>query len=171
MRTVYVSAGRTQWQETCQALQQMRSLRSFVLVLESTWFSESAGKLVSFLEPLRGLAVSPICRRGSGRDDLKPRNFNMLREYGNGNGQRHEHRFAEEPAGGSSSDEESCASLGSSQSSISETPGFSRAGMDVALRMGQWELRLPGQSYYAHELQKIGDDLRERGIDCWVSAV
>ncbi|KAJ5338149.1 hypothetical protein N7452_004877 [Penicillium brevicompactum] len=170
VRTVYVSAGRTQWQETCQALKQMSSLRSFMLVLESTWFSESAGKLVGFLEPLRGLAVGPICKRDLRRDDLGLRNFDVPREYG----REHGHGFAEESTGGSSSDEESCASLGSSQSSISETAaGFSRTRtiMDVALRMGRWELRLQGQSYYAHELQKIGDDLRQRGIDCLISAV
>ncbi|KAJ5863778.1 uncharacterized protein N7529_005694 [Penicillium soppii] len=59
VRAVYVSAGRAQWQETCGALVQINALRSFVLVLNSTWFSEGAGKLVGFLEPLTGLVVRP----------------------------------------------------------------------------------------------------------------
>lgn len=40
-------------------------------------------------------------------------------------------------------------------------------GVDAAL--ATWELRLQGQSYYAHEVSQVGDDLRRRGIDCWIS--
>lgn len=164
MRAVYVSAGRAQWQETCQALAHMSALRSFVLVLNSAWFSEDAGKLVGFLEPLRGLVVRPIRRRW----DLGANEGRAKKVDG--------YRFVEELAGGSSSDEESCGSL-SSQSSFSETfasiSGLTRYATNplMNLSMGKWELQLQGQSYYPHELEKIGDDLRQRGIDCWISAV
>lgn len=158
VRAVYVSAGRAQWQETCRALAQMSALRSFVLVLNSAWFSEGAGKLVGFLEPLRGLVVRPVNRRDWGADEGRARKVDGSYGYG-----------FEELAGSSSSDEESCGSL-SSQSSFSETfaSGLIRCTMDS---MGKWELRLQSQSYYPHELEKIGDDLRQRGIDCWISAV
>ncbi|OQE77751.1 hypothetical protein PENNAL_c0058G04882 [Penicillium nalgiovense] len=69
VRAVYVSAGRTQWIETCRAVSQLRSLRSFVLVLESNWFREPAEKLVGFLEPLRGVVITgPRRGWGYGRD-------------------------------------------------------------------------------------------------------
>ncbi|KAJ5163073.1 uncharacterized protein N7500_004903 [Penicillium coprophilum] len=160
VRAVYVSAGRTQWVETCRAVSQLESLRSFVLILESNWFSEPAEKLAGFLEPLRGLVVRPVSRRGwdwnFGRKDVELDDRNCgdrfrVRDLGFGDG--------------FSSDEDSCKSSGSDSAS------FSGDSTTVSGSHGSWELRLQGQSYYLHELDRIGVDLRRRGIDCWISAV
>ncbi|KAJ5095817.1 hypothetical protein NUU61_005173 [Penicillium alfredii] len=111
VRAVYVSAGRAQWLETCRALARLPTLRSFVLVLGSTWFSEPVEKLAVFLDPLRGLPVHDKTKTGSGRRAR------------------------------------------SSSSSAA------------------WELRLQGQAYYRHEITRVGEDLRRRGIECWISMV
>ncbi|KAJ5487679.1 hypothetical protein N7530_001979 [Penicillium desertorum] len=156
VRAVYVSAGRTQWIETCRAVSQLRSLRSFVLVLESNWFSEPVEKLVGFLEPLRGVVVTGS-RRWDGDGDA---NVNVdLDGYGSRS------RVRSVGCDGFSSDEDSCKSL-RSESSFSSVCDSSTSGS-----RGSWELRLQGQSYYLHELDRIGRDLRRRGIDCWISAV
>ncbi|CAG8312371.1 unnamed protein product [Penicillium salamii] len=151
VRAVYVSAGQMQWQETCQSLTQMSGLRSFTLALESTWFSESAGKLVGFLDPLKGLAVrsvnTSICS-GTGRS---PGKVNGSGEY---------YGFVEESVSSSEDASPGFRSL----SETSAVSGYTTG----ALAMG-WELRLHGQSYYPHELRRIGDGLRQRGIDCWIS--
>ncbi|CAG8186183.1 unnamed protein product [Penicillium olsonii] len=144
VRAVYVSAGRLQWQETCQSLMQMRALRSFTLTLENTWFSESAGKLVGFLDPLKGLAGRSVNGFGIGP--------------GTPNGSGEYYGSADESVGRSEG-----GSMGSR--SLSETS----AGSYTSTGALAWELRLRGQSYYPHELQKIGDDLRQRGIECWIS--
>ena len=67
---------------------------------------------------------------------------------------------------GFSSDEDSCKSLGSDSSSLS-----SGIGDSTTVSSGSWELRLQGQCYYTHELNRVGVDLRRRGVDCWISAV
>ncbi|CAG8008697.1 unnamed protein product [Penicillium salamii] len=153
VRAVYVSAGQMQWQETCQSLTQMNGLRSFTLALESTWFSESAGKLVGFLDPLKGLAVRSVNTSIFSGTETSPGKVNGSGEcYG----------FVGESVSIRSSED---ASPGfRSLSETSAVSGYTTG----ALAMG-WELRLHGQSYYPHELRKIGDDLRQRGIDCWIS--
>lgn len=157
MRAVYVSAGRAQWLETCRALTRLPALQSFVLILENSWFCEPVEKLPVFLEPLRGLRVN------------RPRCVNT------------EQSLSE----GSSSDGESSASSSSGSSTgMSLRPPTSARACSCRLLTdisktapfikedsGQttWELRLQGQSYYAHELWRIGEDLRRRGIDCCIS--
>lgn len=47
--------------------------------------------------------------------------------------------------------------------------GFSLEGFGE-ISVDKWKLQLQGQSNY-EELEGIGDDLRRRGIDCWMSAV
>ncbi|KAJ5514638.1 hypothetical protein N7463_004190 [Penicillium fimorum] len=164
VRAVYVSAGRAQWAETCRAVSQLESLRSFVLILESNWFSEPVEKLAGFLEPLRGMVVRPVSRRGW---DWDCRRDDVDVELDGGNcGDRFRIRdlgFGD----GFSSDEDSCMSVGSDSGS------FSSVGDSVTASgsRGSWELRLQGQSYYLHELDRIGVDLRRRGIDCWISVV
>ncbi|KAJ5774250.1 hypothetical protein N7457_009146 [Penicillium paradoxum] len=175
VRAVYVSAGRAQWIETCLALERLTSLRSFVLVLESNWFREPVEKLVGFLEPLKGMVIRPPGQR---RDWGRRRGVDY-QELDGGDG---DFGF-EDSAGSFSSDEESCGSLGSSRGSLSSFDGCPlspRSGLSkmrysappvVPGSMGSWELRLQGQSYYLRELDRMGDDLRRRGIDCWISAV
>lgn len=169
MRAVYVSAGRTQWTETCRAVSQLRSLRSFVLVLESNWFSEPVEKLAGFLEPLSGVVVRSGLRRergwdrdcGGKKDDV---DVGVDVEIG----------FQD----GFSSDEDSCRSLRSDSGSFASVGGYglnattttTTTAMASGSR-GSWELRLQGQCYYLHELDRIGVDLRRKGIDCWISAV
>ncbi|CAI7623822.1 unnamed protein product [Penicillium viridicatum] len=160
VRAVYVSAGRTQWTETCRAVSQLRSLRSFVLVLESNWFSEPVEKLAGFLEPLSGVVVRSGLRRdwdrdrdcGGKKDDV---DVDVDVEVGFSNG--------------FSSDEDSCKSLGSDSGSFSS--GVYDSNATATATTGSWELRLQGQCYYLRELDRIGVDLRRRGIDCWISAV
>ncbi|KAJ6171916.1 hypothetical protein N7470_000983 [Penicillium chermesinum] len=59
VRTIYVSAGRAQWLETCASLSHLPGLRSFTFILGSTWFSEPIEKLPVFLDPLRALTLPP----------------------------------------------------------------------------------------------------------------
>ncbi|KAJ5834514.1 hypothetical protein N7447_000540 [Penicillium robsamsonii] len=164
VRAVYVSAGRAQWAETCRAVSQLGSLRSFVLILESNWFSEPVEKLAGFLEPLRGMVVRPVSRRGW---DWDCKRDDVVVELNGGNcGGRFRIRdlgFGD----GFSSDEDSCTSLGSDSGSFSSVVD----SVTASGSRGSWELRLQGQSYYLHELDRIGVDLRRRGIDCWISAV
>jgi len=167
VRAVYVSAGHAQWLEACRMLNRLPALQSFVLVLGSSWFCEPVEKLPVFLEPLSGLRVD--CSRGLLRRTvgLDP----VLVE--------------------TSSDEESSSSSVSSSSSSSSPASsprpvlFSRAcscpqfasGMLADAKspskgdpvLASWELRLQGQSYYAHELARIGEDLQRRGIDCCIT--
>ncbi|CAI7620150.1 unnamed protein product [Penicillium crustosum] len=168
VRAVYVSAGRTQWTETCRAVSQLKSLRSFVLVLESNWFSEPVEKLAAFLEPLSGVVVRSGLRQGWDWDRDRDRggkkdddvDVDVDVELG----------FSD----GFSSDEDSCKSLGSDSGSFSSVGVYDSNAMTTAMASGSrgsWELRLQGQCYYLHELDRIGVDLRRRGIDCWISAV
>ncbi|KAE8132493.1 hypothetical protein BDV38DRAFT_261120 [Aspergillus pseudotamarii] len=55
VKTVYFSAGRQQWVETCKALTRMKGLQSFTLQLSGSWFCEAVEKIPVFLEPLRDL--------------------------------------------------------------------------------------------------------------------
>lgn len=170
VRTVYVSAGRAQWLETCRALARLPCLQSFVLILGNSWFSEPIEKLPVFLEPLRGLRVH------------RPRGFNGFERIA---------KLEQSLLEGSSSDEESSTSFNSSISPGTRFwgPATSRtcscpilsstnSRTDITapppipkVDRGQatWELRLQGQSYYLHELGRIGEDLRRRGIDCCIS--
>ncbi|KAJ5131045.1 uncharacterized protein N7515_007084 [Penicillium bovifimosum] len=164
VRAVYVSAGRAQWTETCLALSQLSSLRSFVLVLESNWFCEPVERLVGFLEPLRGIVVRSVGR-------------SWKREEIDAGVDGSEYRGHDSGSDGStgrlsfSSDEESCGSLGSSLSTVGGSCTKSRFAGALSRCVGKWELRLQGQSYYRNELDWVADDLRRRGIECWISAV
>ncbi|KAJ5992325.1 hypothetical protein N7451_008049 [Penicillium sp. IBT 35674x] len=187
VRAIYISAGRAQWVETCRALALLPTLKSFVLVLGRTWFSEPVEKLPVFLEPLRGLRVQQRSRSRTIRRQVK-----ALDEYELGSG---------------SSDEESSSSLSSSSSSSSSlsinvggsgSVTTARRGTSTILHsycsfysspplpstsdiipipfkkadgLAAWELRLEGQPYYVHELGRMGDDLRRRGIDCCISTM
>ncbi|PYH49070.1 uncharacterized protein BP01DRAFT_287939 [Aspergillus saccharolyticus JOP 1030-1] len=55
VKTIYFSAGRQQWVETCRAVTHMRGLQTFTLELDCNWFCEPVEKLPVFLEPLREL--------------------------------------------------------------------------------------------------------------------
>ncbi|GAQ07151.1 hypothetical protein ALT_4472 [Aspergillus lentulus] len=55
VKSVYFSAGRQQWVETCRALTRMEGLQSFTLQLMGNWFCEPVEKIPIFLEPLREL--------------------------------------------------------------------------------------------------------------------
>ncbi|PWY78549.1 hypothetical protein BO94DRAFT_497916 [Aspergillus sclerotioniger CBS 115572] len=55
VKTVYFSAGRQQWVETCRAVTGMQGLQTFTLQLSGSWFCEPVEKIPVFLEPLRGL--------------------------------------------------------------------------------------------------------------------
>lgn len=57
VKTVYFSAGRQQWVETCRALTRMKGLQSFTLQLMGNWFCEPVEKIPVFLEPLRELKL------------------------------------------------------------------------------------------------------------------
>ncbi|KAL4910863.1 hypothetical protein BDW74DRAFT_141999 [Aspergillus multicolor] len=57
VKSVYFSAGRTQWLETCNAVIRMKGLQSFTLQLSGSWFCEPVEKLPVFLEPLRELRL------------------------------------------------------------------------------------------------------------------
>ncbi|KAE8149361.1 hypothetical protein BDV25DRAFT_156448 [Aspergillus avenaceus] len=58
VKTVYFSAGRQQWIETCQAVTRMQNLQSFTLQLSGNWFCEPVEKIPVFLEPLRDLNLT-----------------------------------------------------------------------------------------------------------------
>ncbi|RAL11318.1 uncharacterized protein BO97DRAFT_406263 [Aspergillus homomorphus CBS 101889] len=55
VKSVYFSAGRQQWVETCRAVTRMQGLQAFTLQLSCNWFCEPVEKLPVFLEPLREL--------------------------------------------------------------------------------------------------------------------
>lgn len=55
VKSVYFSAGRQQWVETCLALTDMQGLQTFTLQLSGSWFCEPVEKIPVFLEPLRAL--------------------------------------------------------------------------------------------------------------------
>lgn len=190
VRTIYISAGRAQWLETCRALALLPTLKSFVLFLGRTWFSEPVEKLPVFLEPLRGLRVQQRSRLRTISRQVK-----ALDEYELESG---------------SSDEESSSSLGSSSnfsssSNLSIIVGGSRSvgspastGTSTILHsycsfyssppspstaniiplpfkkadgLAAWELRLQGQPYDINELGRMGDELQRKGIDCCISSM
>ncbi|KAJ5500298.1 hypothetical protein N7453_009349 [Penicillium expansum] len=173
VRAVYVSAGRTQWSETCRAVSQLGSLRSFVLVLESNWFSEPVEKLAGFLEPLRGLVVRPVSRRGWGWGSDRDRG----RDYWDCCGKKDDVGvdLDVELDGGGVVGSVRMRTLVRVWDRILGRflllGGYSNPTTTATVSRGSWELRLQGQSYYLHELDRIGVDLRRRGIDCWISAV
>lgn len=160
MRAVYVSAGRAQWLETCRALARLPALHSFVLVLGSGWYSEPVEKLPVFLEPLRGLPIQHS--RRNAKDAM---------------------RVKREMSRRSSSDDESWSplSVSSSPSLSSDSSPSPSVHPTIDLRdntydcsalcaPATWELRLQGQPYYVHELGRVSEDLRRRGIDCRISS-
>ncbi|KAJ9234107.1 hypothetical protein C8Q69DRAFT_271487 [Paecilomyces variotii] len=57
VKTIYVSAGRQQWLDTCKAITKMKNLQAFTLSLTGNWFSEPVEKIPVFLEPLRDLKL------------------------------------------------------------------------------------------------------------------
>jgi hypothetical protein len=63
VKSVYVSAGRQQWIETCTAVLRMKGLESFTLHLTANWFGEPVEKVPIFLEPLRRLDLKHPLRR------------------------------------------------------------------------------------------------------------
>ncbi|KAL4766014.1 uncharacterized protein BDW70DRAFT_127095 [Aspergillus foveolatus] len=81
VKSVYFSAGRQQWLETCGALTRMKGLQSFTLHLSGSWFCEPVEKLPVFLEPLRGLHL-PGRKRWEVRLPNQPY---YVEEVGNGN--------------------------------------------------------------------------------------
>lgn len=182
VRTVYVSAGHAQWLETCRVLNKLPELQSFVLLLGSSWFCEPVEKLPVFLEPLSGLSVNcprRLVRRTVGLD---PGLWEVSSDEESSSGSVTGSRYISS----SSSSTRSTSSAGASPSSsprpvlssrtcscpqfatgrVSEVKEFP-VKEDPAL--ASWELRLQGQSYYVHELGKIGEDLQRRGIDCCIT--
>ncbi|KAJ5103272.1 hypothetical protein N7532_003801 [Penicillium argentinense] len=172
VRTVYVSAGRAQWVETCRALMRLPALQSFVLVLGSSWFSEPAEKLPVFLEPLRGLRVQRPRRCGWEKLPLHTGS-------GSGSGSGSELRGS---SGSSASitriraetiglrSPVSCVCVRPLVSTGVVTDGVSSRTLPMKEEARPtWELRLQGQPYYLHELGRVGGDLRRRGIDCAIS--
>lgn len=182
VRAVYVSAGRAQWLETCRAVKQLPALRSFVLVLGSSWFSEPVEKLPVFLEPLGGLGVGGrkhLVLRDEMEMEIEDEDLMEGRSSLDEDGGSNESRASFESRASSSrltrSSASSLRSEGSACScfdaglsgSVDLMKSSAGTGVDAAL--ATWELRLQGQSYYAHEVGQVGDDLRRRGIDCWIS--
>ncbi|KAJ5947804.1 hypothetical protein N7466_000819 [Penicillium verhagenii] len=189
VRTIYVSAGRAQWLETCRALARLPTLQSFVLVLGDAWFCEPVEKLPGFLEPLRGLRVQR--RSGARAEDAE------VDEYELGAGGSDEESGLSLSSSLSSSSGFEIGVGGSDGGSISENTSVDR-GTSTILHsycsfysslpspsttdiiplpihktdgLAAWELRLQGQPYYVHELGRMGDDLRRRGIDCCISTM
>lgn len=178
MRAVYVSAGRPQWQETCRALARLPALRSFVLVLGTAWFCEPVEKLPVFLESLRGFRVNrsrtPVVTR-----------FDRLAGLQLDQGCAEESGSEDELVSRSSSTSNprsslwvptfsracSCPVLSTTESSLTDSPSPSPPSISMVSHVPPtWELRLQGQSYYPHELDRLGEDLRRRGIDCFISS-
>lgn len=161
VRAVYVAAGRAQWLETCRTLNCLPALRSFVLVLGSSWFSEPVEKLPIFLEPLRGLQIQRLqhCHRwGSTTLWLNPEPVKNL-SGAKLSGPSTTHVETNLPSSVSCS----CVDSLVSNEVVSD--------VSAPLTLPTWELRLQGQPYYLHELRQISDDLRRRGIDCAISMV
>ena len=174
MRAIYVSAGRAHWLETCRSLARLPALQSFVLMLGSSWFSEPVEKLPVFLEPLRELRIQRS-RKAMSRDCRGVDRVLTVTDS--------------DMSSGSSSDEESSSSSSSfsssnpetsmlpcyySYSSLPTTTSLADVSMPVSVPKADpahatWELRLQGQPYYEHELDRLGDDLQRRGIDCYIS--
>ncbi|KAJ5649453.1 uncharacterized protein N7484_003176 [Penicillium longicatenatum] len=187
VRAIYISAGRAQWIETCRVLALLPTLKSFVLVLGRTWFSEPVEKLPVFLEPLRGLRVQRRSRAIS-------RQVEAVDEYELGSGSSDEESSSSLRLGSRSSSSSSSSlsiNVGGSGSASSKgtstilhsycsfysSPPSSTSADTVPLPINKadglaaWELRLQGQPYYVHELGRMGDDLRRRGIDCCISTM
>ncbi|KAJ6110636.1 hypothetical protein N7486_002871 [Penicillium sp. IBT 16267x] len=193
VRAIYISAGRAQWLEACRALGRLPTLTSFVLVLNRTWFSEPIEKLSVFLEPLRGLRVQR-------RSRTIGRQVKGIDEYELGSGSSDEESSSSLSSSSSSSSSlslsvnvggngsasvSSTASKGTSTilhsycSFYSSPPSASSPSTTDIIplpinkpdRLAAWELRLQGQPYYVHELGRMGDDLRRRGIDCCISTM
>ncbi|KAJ5601993.1 hypothetical protein N7510_011527 [Penicillium lagena] len=167
VRAVYVSAGRAQWLETCRTVRRLPALKSFVLVLASTWFCEPVEKLAVFLDPLKEILAhkhihNPIYglvddTTFCSEDELLLLDSDV------------EH---DSDSSGSYRWRSSPSSLSSLSLSLDDAPSKNedlRCCNDDSLCI--WELRLQGQSYYGHELKHVEEDLRRRGIGCWISAV
>lgn len=76
VKSVYVSAGRQQWIDTCHAIRRMKGLEEFTLHLTANWFSEPIEKIPAFLEPLRGLSLSHSPKsRGRWKIHLPPQPY------------------------------------------------------------------------------------------------
>lgn len=173
VRAVYVSAGRCQWQETCRVLTRLPALKSFTLVLGNTWFCEPIEKLPRFLEPLRGLRV----------DRPRASRFDRLAIFEQQDQGFEETGSDDELVSSSRSNLRAGSSLWvstfpracscpvlSTESSTDTTPPSPSPISKVPHAPPTWELRLQGQSYYRRELDRVGEDLRSRGIDCYISS-
>lgn len=159
-----------------------------MLVLGSSWFSEPVEKLPVFLEPLGGLEVvwgrGRVGKNAVLRDKVEievEEDMMEWRESLDEEMSSSESRASFESSSSSSRLARSSASSLRSEGSacscfdfgvtrpVGVTKGDTDTSVDTAL--ATWELRLQGQSYYAHEVSQIGEDLRRRGIDCWISTV
>lgn len=174
VRAVYVSAGRAQWLETCRALTRLPSLQSFVLILSSNWFSEPIEKLPVFLEPLCGLRINRP-RGGGGFNGLAALEQNLSEGSGSDEDSSTSTSFttsansALETQFWTSSASRACScSLRSTDTPLTGTTPPAPVSKTDRVQ-ANWELRLQGQSYYMHELGRVGEDLRRRGIDCCIS--
>jgi hypothetical protein len=173
VRTVYVSAGRAQWLETCRVLKRLPELQSFVLLLGSSWFCEPVEKLPVFLESLSGLIVNcprRLVRRTVGLDPgLWEVSSDEESNSGSVTGSSSISNFSSTSSTGTSPSSSSRPVLSSWTCSC---PRFSTKKVSEVKEnpaLASWELRLQGQSYYVHELGKIGEDLQRRGIDCCIT--
>ncbi|KAJ5389891.1 uncharacterized protein N7496_000959 [Penicillium cataractarum] len=184
VRAIYVSAGRAQWLETCRSLKQLPALRSFVLVLGSSWFSEPVEKLPVFLEPLCGLHVIQGKRKTALVREKVDMGMDLMDwRKGSGSSSSSDEEMSSRVSFESSSSSRLTGSSASSLRSEGSACSFFDSGLtrlmdskddtdrDVDTDLATWELRLQGQSYYSHEVGQIGDDLWRRGVDCWISTV
>ncbi|KAJ6131415.1 hypothetical protein N7523_001875 [Penicillium sp. IBT 18751x] len=187
VRAVYVSAGRVQWLETCRMLKKLPALQSFVLVLGSSWFCEPVEKLPVFLEPLIGLRVN--CPRGLVRRPvgLDPELWEISSDeesassLESGSGSGPESGFNSSPSSFSLTSRVGVNPISGPRPVLSSRsyscPQLARGKLQEKqnlpvkedLALASWELRLQGQSYYANELGKIGEDFQRRGIDCCIT--
>jgi hypothetical protein len=136
-----------------------------VLVLGNNWFSEPVEKLPIFLEPLRGLTIQRPRHASGGWSDDSISSKAGRKDSSSSEGLdliRITHGY--EPS----------LRLSPASCSACLRPLVSaEAVSDISAPLGRpaWELRLQGQSYYVHEMGRVGDDLRRRGIDCVISVV
>ncbi|EPS30271.1 hypothetical protein PDE_05222 [Penicillium oxalicum 114-2] len=194
-RAIYVAAGQVPWQETCRAVKNLPGLRSFILILGSTWFGEGAERVPVFLEPLAGLELGRDRRRRQWERESEmgismstPVYMTVHQRDGDldemicSDGSRSSFdsmasvsRLSEE--GSECSDECACPCPCAPETGLItglHSPSSSEMNSEVARgsseqRLATWQLRLEGQPYYSSEVQQIETELARRGIGCRVS--
>ena len=194
-RAIYVAAGQVPWQETCRAVKNLPGLRSFILILGSTWFGEGAERVPVFLEPLAGLELGRDRRRRQWERESEmgismstPVYMTVHQRDGDldemicSDGSRSSFdsmasvsRLSEE--GSECSDECACPCPCAPETRLItglHSPSSSEMNSEVARgsseqRLATWQLRLEGQPYYSSEVQQIETELARRGIGCRVS--